>query len=174
MEYAMKAHSGQYRKGTRIPYIYHPLNVGRILFENEYSNEIVIAGFLHDTVEDTPVSFNDINSVFGEYVAFLVENATEEDKNDTWENRKNQTIEKLKTAQEDVLALSCADKLDNIRSIHQDYNRIGEELWKRFNRSKEKQRWYYTSLASVFNEKKKEIPHFSLASEFIEEVERVF
>ncbi len=51
IEFAAQAHAGHFRKGTKIPYIIHPLAVAKILIENEYSEEIVIAGILHDTIE---------------------------------------------------------------------------------------------------------------------------
>ena len=126
IEFAARAHREHYRKGTRIPYIAHLISVAKILIEYDCAEEIIVAGLLHDTVEDTSVTLEDIRKSFGEKVASLVEAASEPDKSDTWENRKRHTIEYLKTAPMDVLLLSCADKLDNIRSIKEDYERFGE------------------------------------------------
>jgi (p)ppGpp synthase/HD superfamily hydrolase len=151
IEFAARAHRGQFRKGSRIPYIFHPLAVGRLLLDAGYENEITIAGFLHDTVEDSNVTLPEIASLFGERVATLVESSSEKNKADTWENRKLETIDKLGIAEPDIVALSCADKLDNIRSIRQDMDAIGDEVWNRFNRPMEKQKWYYTSLLSIFS-----------------------
>ena len=76
-------------------------------------------------------------------MAALVEAASELDKAVSWEERKHHTLSALKTAPMDVLLLSCADKLDNIRSIQKDSARLGELIWSQFNRGKEKQAWYY-------------------------------
>ena len=91
IEFAVKAHEGQYRKGTHIPYVFHPLNVARILLEYKYPQKIVIAGLLHDTIEDTPVTAADIKKAFSNNIAQLVIGASEKNKQDTWENRKTKT-----------------------------------------------------------------------------------
>jgi len=151
IEFAAKAHRNHYRKGTRIPYIVHPLNVAKILIEYGCTEEVVAAGILHDTTEDTPVTPGEIRKEFGDKVAELVEAASEPDKSDTWEHRKSHTVEYLKTAPMDVLILSCADKLDNVKSIIKDVEKHGESVWDRFNRPKDDQEWYYRSLVEVFN-----------------------
>jgi (p)ppGpp synthase/HD superfamily hydrolase len=168
LDFAIKAHSNQCRKGTQIPYIVHPVSVARILYEYGCSDELTIAGLLHDTVEDTPVSMDEIEKLFGSRVAFLVEAASEPDKSDTWENRKKHTIEYLREAPDDILILACADKLDNIRAIRRDFQVEGEALWERFNRPKESQGWYYNELAKVYGEKNKH-SQTPLFSDFITE-----
>ncbi|HOD34322.1 MAG TPA: HD domain-containing protein [Syntrophales bacterium] len=151
IEFAARAHRDHYRKGTRIPYLIHPLNVAKILIEYGCPEEVVVAGILHDTTEDTPVTSGEIREEFGDKVASLVAAASEPDKSDTWENRKNHTIDYLKTAPMDVLILSCADKLDNVKSIIEDVEKDGESVWGRFRRPKDDQEWYYRSLAEIFN-----------------------
>jgi (p)ppGpp synthase/HD superfamily hydrolase len=154
IDFATRAHSGQYRKGTKIPYITHPLNVAKTLIQLECSETIIAAGILHDTLEDTRVTFDELLEIFGKEIADLVNSASEPNKSDwIWENRKAHTLKYLKTASEQVLILSLADKLDNIRSIREDYERIGDKLWKRFNRPKEKQKWYYEALVGIYSEK---------------------
>ena len=150
IEFAVRAHMKQLRKGTDIPYVIHPIGVGRILIENNCPEECVIAGILHDTLEDTDVTSEDLAKIFGEEVADIVCGASEPDKDDTWENRKKHTIEYLKTAPDKIKMVSCADKLHNLRSIIEDYSQEGENLWKRFRRGKEGQLWYYESLSEAF------------------------
>lgn len=174
IEFATKAHAGQYRKGTKIPYIVHPLNVAKILIEHDCPEDVVVAGILHDTVEDTPITIEDIRQTFGERVAQLVQGASEPDKSDTWENRKKHTIEYLKTAPMDVLLVSLADKLDNVRAIREDYEKLGESLWSRFNRPRESQAWYYRSLAEVFSGRHFDGQFASFVGEFRSEVRNVF
>jgi (p)ppGpp synthase/HD superfamily hydrolase len=175
IEFAARAHSGQFRKGTRIPYIIHPFNVARILIEYGCKEEVVVAGFLHDTVEDTPVTLDEIEQSFGKEVAALVQGASEpRHATDTWEHRKEHTIEYLKTAPEDILLVASADKLDNILSIKVEYAKIGESAFSRFNRGKDQQRWYYQSLAEVFLSRTEGEPGNSLFREFSKEVKKVF
>ena len=154
IEFATKAHSGQYRKGTKIPYITHPLNVAKILTQLECSEPVIVAGILHDTLEDTRVTFDELLGIFGREIADLVNSASEPNKSDwIWENRKAHTLKHLKVASHDQLVLSLADKLDNVRSIREDHERIGDKLWRRFNRPKEKQKWYYEELVGIFSER---------------------
>jgi (p)ppGpp synthase/HD superfamily hydrolase len=154
IEFATKAHSGQYRKGTKIPYITHPLNVARTLIHMECSEPVIVAGILHDTLEDTRVTFDELQETFGEEIADLVNSASEPNKSDwIWENRKAHTLKHLKVASYEHLVLSLADKLDNIRSIREDHERVADKLWKRFNRPKEKQKWYYEELVGIFSER---------------------
>jgi (p)ppGpp synthase/HD superfamily hydrolase len=177
IEFAVRSHGGvrQCRKGTSIPYIVHPLGVARILIEVGAPESVVIAGLLHDTVEDTPVTVKQIERRFGPKVARLVSGASEPDKSDSWENRKRHTVEYLKSAPLDAVLVSAADKLDNIRSIREDIDRHGEAVWSRFNRPKQDQRWYFKSLNEVFGERLRGHPAgAALAKEFDAEVRRVF
>jgi len=174
IEFATCAHSGQFRKGTNIPYITHPLGAGRILIELNCPNKIVIASILHDTVEDAGVEYAEIDWRFGRYVAELVLWASEPDKKADWKTRKAHTIEALKKAPGDALLVSCADKLDNIRAMRRDYAKEGEAFWKRFNAVKEEQKWYYQSLAEVFSGRAKNSAYAGLFEEFAREVQALF
>jgi hypothetical protein len=73
---AAEAHKGQKRKGSGIPYIFHPLGVGAILAENGCSMEVITAGILHDTVEDTDLTLSDIENMFGKEVATAISKPT--------------------------------------------------------------------------------------------------
>ena len=174
IEFAAGAHRGQYRKGSKIPYIIHPLNVGKILIEHGCSDEVVIAGILHDTVEDTPVTLDNIRQEFGLKVADLVEAASEPDKSDTWENRKKHTIGMLKNLSQEAMILVLADKLDNIRAIREDLERDGDGVWERFNRPKGQQKWYYDSLMAVFTDSLTDEQSQNMLDFFTAEVVRVF
>ena len=174
IEFATKAHSGLYRKGTKIPYITHPLNVAQILIEYECPESVVTAGILHDTLEDTQATVDDIRDAFGYEVADLVNAVSEPNKSDTWENRKAHTIKHLKTASPEVLMISLADKMDNIKKIREDYEKIGNKVWERFNRPKEKQKWYYAALADVFSMRLNDPKTAFLVNHFRSEVNLVF
>lgn len=174
IEFAAIAHSGQYRKGTRVPYIIHPLNVARTLIEAECEEAVVAAGVLHDVIEDTAVTYGEIRDRFGARVADLVASVSEPDKLTSWELRKEHTLEILKSASEDTLLISVADKLDNIRSVREDLASHGEAAWERFKRGREKQRWYYESLAEIFDARFEAEPGLRLAGLLAGEVKAVF
>lgn len=174
IEFAAKAHAGQYRKSTRIPYIVHPIAVAEILIEAGCSEEVATAGVLHDTVEDTPVTLDDLKREFGERVAELVAGASEPDKRQSWEIRKQHTLDFLQTADYDILMLICADKLHNLRSVRHDLEKHGDTVWDRFSRPIEKQRWYFESLADAFEDRICSRQHSYIFDEFRKEVKRVF
>ena len=170
LEFAVRAHSGQLRKGANIPYIMHPLGAARNLMEADCPNKIVIASLLHDVIEETAVTYSEIEEQFGRYVAELVKHATEPDKSAPWKERKAHTIKTLQKAGLDAALVACADKLDNIRAIKNDYAKLGEKFWERFNASKEDQAWYYRSLAEAFSAQAKDSKYAPLFNEFIGEV----
>lgn len=144
--FAACAHEGQKRKGSDIPYIVHPFEVAQILTEAGVSEHVICAGLLHDTVEDTNVVLEDIQNEFGNEVAELVGLMTEE-KTLSWEQRKENAIQAVNTTMsQNAKMLVCADKLSNLRSIKNDLDQIGENVWAKFKRGKEKQKWYYGSM----------------------------
>ncbi|WDL97719.1 HD domain-containing protein [Alicyclobacillus sp. ALC3] len=148
--FAAKAHKTQMRKGTDIPYITHPFAVAMLLQQAGCEENVVIAGLLHDTVEDTDVTLAGIRERYGERVAELVDAASEPNKAAPWKERKEHTIKFLADAPLDIKCLSCADKLHNIRSILSDLDKQGAGVWKRFNRGRDEQVWYYTELLQSF------------------------
>jgi (p)ppGpp synthase/HD superfamily hydrolase len=174
IEFAARAHRGHCRKGTEIPYIVHPLAVAKILIAARCPDDVVVAGILHDTVEDTPVSLEDIRREFGEAVARIVEGASEPDKSKSWEARKAHTIESLKTEPEGVLLVSCADKIENLEAIREDRERVGEEVWTRFRRGRDQQAWYYRCVLAVLAERLTAEPGHSLVLRLEKAVAEVF
>jgi (p)ppGpp synthase/HD superfamily hydrolase len=175
IRFATHAHTGQCRKGSvRIPYIVHPLGVAKILIEHGLPDDVVVAGVLHDTVEDTHVTLRQIRQKYGSKIARLVDGASEPDKSDSWKNRKRHTIEHLKTAPLDLLYVTCADKLDNVRSMVQDRQKIGNKVFERFTEPASEQEWYYASLAKVFMSRTKGGKAGALFREYDREVKKLF
>ncbi|MBR0410899.1 MAG: bifunctional (p)ppGpp synthetase/guanosine-3',5'-bis(diphosphate) 3'-pyrophosphohydrolase [Eubacterium sp.] len=170
--FATKAHDGQFRKGTRLPYIFHPMEVGVIVSRMTDDPEIIAAAILHDTVEDCPgVTLDLIREEFGERVASMVY-AESEDKTKSWNERKAHTLHALKEETvEGIKLIALGDKLSNVRSLHHDYEYLGEELWERFNmKDKRMQGWYYTGLC----ESLKSLERFPEYEEFCIMVNHVF
>lgn len=171
IEFAAVKHEGQVRKGTNIPYIVHPFAVALLLQKENQRDEVIAAGVLHDTLEDTDTTKEELLKQFGEEVLWLVMGATEPDKSLSWEERKLHTIEQLHLRSNEEVALIVADKLHNLRSIQQDVTEKGEEVWSRFNRGKRDQSWYYMGIVQALVDRKKEIP---LVRQLEKEVCRLF
>jgi (p)ppGpp synthase/HD superfamily hydrolase len=159
-DFAIKAHEGQVRKLTGEPYVSHPIAVGKLLQQSGFDEDVVIAGYLHDTVEDTQVTFEDIEKRFGKRVVELVKGNTE-NKEHSWSERKQHTIDEVKDAPLEIKALIVADKLDNIQSLIDHYDELGEGIWEKFKGAPSQQKWYYNSVAdSAFHGlENKDIPN---------------
>ncbi|MBR2627062.1 MAG: bifunctional (p)ppGpp synthetase/guanosine-3',5'-bis(diphosphate) 3'-pyrophosphohydrolase, partial [Peptococcaceae bacterium] len=143
--FATERHAGQLRKGTALPYILHPLETLQILSEMQADMDLQIAGVLHDVLEDTNTTLEELITLFGEDVASLV-NHHSEDKSRSWAERKTTAVLAAKQADERIKMLILADKLSNLRAISRDYAALGDTLWERFNAPKEKQAWYYNGI----------------------------
>ncbi|MDD6031952.1 MAG: HD domain-containing protein [Oscillospiraceae bacterium] len=146
--FAAEAHQGQLRKGSDTPYIAHPFEAAMILDKAGCGTEVVAAALLHDTLEDTAVTAEELEQRFGPEILALVQWESE-DKSLSWEARKQHTIDDLADAPFEVLLVACADKVSNLRSMKRDHDRIGEQLWQRFRRGREQQAWYYGELVRV-------------------------
>lgn len=149
---ATEAHSGVFRKGGRSPYIVHPMEVAAIAARLTDDIEVISAAVLHDVLEDTSITTEQLESMFGKRVVKLVL-ADSDDKQygqsaESWEIRKTKTLERITQLSEDEQIVVLSDKLSNLRSIYNDYTLIGNEVWNRFNvKDKSKQEWYYCGIA---------------------------
>jgi len=144
LAFAAIAHQGQKRKGTRIPYIVHPVGVMLILLQaGEADAEILAAALLHDTVEDSGVKLAELHKQFGARVAEIVAGCSEPNRWAAWEVRKQHTVAYLRTAPRAVQLVMAADKLHNLRSLAADYAEVGEAVWRRFKRGRAETAWYY-------------------------------
>lgn len=174
IEFAVKAHRGQFRKGTRVPFIVHPIRVAATLIRHRCPQSVVVAGILHDVVEDTDRTLKDIERRFGKRIARIVEAVSQKEKSRPWRDRKEETLERIKDAPSEVLLVESADKLDNIRTIREDYEMRGDDIWQRFDVPKESQRWYYRSLVAAFRTRAEGGALSSLVEDFESEVRKVF
>lgn len=145
IRFASKTHQkyqDQKRKGKYVPYIVHPMTVGLILVSAGAKEDLVIAGILHDTIEDSisekKVTKKLIADRFGEKVADLVISVTEESKSLSWDERKAEALEHIKNFSRESLLLKSADVLANGTELIDDYSKRGEEVFKIFTVPKEK------------------------------------
>ncbi|MCD8221673.1 MAG: HD domain-containing protein [Clostridiales bacterium] len=157
--FAAKAHEGAVRKGSGIPYIYHPMEVALVVSMMTKDEAIIAAAYLHDVLEDTPVTAEEIRAAFGCRVLELVSQETE-DKSRSWRERKGHTIEHVKTASREVKILTLADKVCNLRATARDYLATGDQVWERFNeKRKSMQQWYYRGLLESLSDLREEAPY---------------
>jgi (p)ppGpp synthase/HD superfamily hydrolase len=136
--------------------------------------EVVIAGLLHDVVEDTAVTSAEIEQKFGHTVAELVRINSEPDKTAPWEVRKQHTLDTLTTAPLEAVMIAFADKLDNLRSIKDAVRIEGSALWARFNRPRSEQARYYRSLLVRFQDRLANTPAAPLLEDFASLVHEIF
>ena len=145
--FAINAHMGQIRKSEPDkPMIIHPISVGMLLEEYGYDESVVAAGYLHDVVEDTKYTIEDIKREFGNEVANLVMGASEPDKSLSWEERKAHTIEETKKLPLKNKSVICADKINNLEDLMLKFQKSGKRDFSAFKRGEEQQKWYYTNV----------------------------
>ena len=156
--FAVHAHAGTERRGKGYPYIVHPMEAVEIVATMTADQELLAAAALHDTVEDTDVTVEQLRAEFGERIASLVadesdvmpEGMTEEA---SWHQRKQAAIDRLSKASHDAKMVALGDKLSNMRAIARDYAEIGDALWNRFHTKDPKDHeWHYRGLADALRE----------------------
>lgn len=160
--YAVLAHSGQVRKGKPTePAIVHPLAVAEILRQYGADDNVIAAAYLHDVPEDTNKTLEDIKNNFGEDIEHLVDVASELDKTKTWEQRKSEKIEKMRTKQLREKLIIIADKISNIEDLGRIFKEKGCVDFSAFKRGKDKQEWYYRNIyESLAHNEDKQNPLF--------------
>jgi myo-inositol-1(or 4)-monophosphatase len=157
--FAAAAHSGTTRKGSRIPYLSHPIEAAAIMAEMTDDQELIAAAVLHDVIEDTDVTIQELTCYFGERIAYYVGCETEDKRRElppetTWMFRKQESINfLLNRADRNAKMLALADKLSNLRSIARDVRSCGDKLWERFNqKDKAMHGWMYREAADALSE----------------------
>ncbi len=140
--FALYAHGEQKRKDG-LPYIMHPVEVAMELARNGADENLICAGFLHDTIEDAFITREQLTAAFNDEIADLVVEDSE-DKTATWEERKTAALEALRQpGDRNHKMLMCADKLSNLRSLEEGLETDGAAVWNRFKRGREKQAWLF-------------------------------
>lgn len=161
-EFAILAHKGQVRKSDKEkPMIIHPINVGLILEEYEFDDNVVASGYLHDVIEDTKYSEEDILKIFNEDITSLVVSASEMDKTLSWEERKQRTIDSIKNLDLRHKAIICADKINNLEDLIILKEINGKLDFSNFNRNFDSQKWYYENIyKSLINNVNETVPMY--------------
>ena len=158
--FAVKAHAGTERRGKGFPYIVHPMEAVEIVATITPDQELLAAAALHDTVEDTDVTIEQIRAEFGDRIASLVGAETDlviegQSEQDSWHDRKRAAIDRLSKASRDAKIVAMGDKLSNMRAIARDYAVQGDALWSLFHATDPKDHeWHYRGLADALRELK--------------------
>ena len=156
--FAVRAHAGTERRGKGFPYIVHPMEAVEIVATMTSDQELLAAAVLHDTVEDTDTTVEQIRTEFGDRIASLV--ASESDivvdgcsEEDSWHARKQAAIDRLARASHDAKTVALGDKLSNMRAIARDYAQQGDALWNLFHvKDRKEHEWHYRGLAESLRE----------------------
>jgi (p)ppGpp synthase/HD superfamily hydrolase len=153
MRWAAQCHDGQTRHSISTPYFEHVAAVALILDRAGFDEDVVIAGLLHDVVEDTPATFDDVAARFGAAVAEIVRHCSEvkTDAQGTkrpWIDRKRDHIAALSDAPPGARGVILADKLHNLICIELDL-RERRPVWSEFHAEREQVLWYYHAMIEI-------------------------
>ena len=173
VKFAVEAHSGTERRCKGYPYIIHLMEAAAIVATMTNDQELLAAAVLHDTVEDTDVTIEQIRELFGDRVAELVQHETAPlDESLTWREKKTAQLKQLADAPHDSKIVALGDKFSNMSGIALDYRQIGDEVWKRFHapNGKPDVEWYYRSLADAMSE----LSYTLAYQEYVKLLEEVF
>ena len=177
ISFATRAHSGQVRKSSKVPYILHPMEVAAIIGGITEDENVMIAGLLHDTVEDCDVDPREIKAKFGARVSALVQSETEDKLSnrpaaETWKERKEESLLMLGyTKDRDVKILWLGDKLSNMRSFYRQFLVEGPAMWNHYHQKDPKiQEWYYRTIAEYLSE----LSDTSAYREYVELLDKIF
>ena len=156
--FAVRAHAGTERRGKGFPYIVHPLEAVSIVATMTADQELLAAAALHDTVEDTDVTVDEIRTEFGDRIAAIVADESDfvpEDlpEEESWHARKQAAIDRLSRASREAKMVALGDKLSNMRAIARDYAIQGDALWDLFHEKRRSEHaWHYHGLADALRE----------------------
>ena len=156
--FAVNAHHNTERRGKGFPYIVHPLEAVEIVATITPDQELLAAAALHDVIEDTDVTLDQLRAEFGDRIADLVHSESDqvdgelfngENEEETWHARKQAAIDRLAAAPYDAKIVAMGDKLSNMRAIARDYKIKGDALWSIFHvKDKASHEWHYRGLAA--------------------------
>lgn len=174
--FAVQAHHNTERRGKGFPYIVHPMEAVEIVSTITADQELLAAAALHDTIEDTDVTVEQLREAFGDRVAELVHAESDQftegvSEEDSWHDRKQAAIDRLAAASHDAKIVALGDKLSNMRAIWRDYQTRGDKLWNIFHvKDKASHAWHYRGLA----ESLKELQDTFAYQEFARLIDEVF
>ena len=162
LKVASKAHRNQMRKGTDIPYISHPVAAAMIVSEYTTDENTVVACILHDILEDVePAVYSeaDMRNDFGDDIVEIVKGVSEDktagEPEKPWIERKRGYLAHLDSIEnKKPLIVSTADKIHSLTDILEEYDRVGDSIWQKFNASKDDELWFYDEFLKIIEKKR--------------------
>lgn len=159
LEKARAAHAGQVRNGSGgMPYVEHPIAVAALLEEQGYGDEVLAAALLHDVVEDSGTTLDEIREEFGEGVAGMVGALTDDEALDSYRERKAEHRERVAAADGEALAIYAADKLTNVRTLRAAHEAEGDAVRDEFKVPIELKTEVWEADLDLLREKAPEVP----------------
>jgi (p)ppGpp synthase/HD superfamily hydrolase len=173
--FAIKAHKGQVRRSDpTVPAVIHPIMVAKILKKAGCDDNVIAAGYLHDTFEDGKITFKEIFNRFGPDIAYLVFTASERNPLLSWEERKELAIDRIRTKPLRNKYVVCADKISNITSLIYEFREKGFDDWSLYKVGRDKQLWFFSSVYQALIEGENQSdPLFETLKDLIEELKRI-
>ena len=156
--FAINAHANSERRGKNSPYALHVMEAAEIVASITNDQELLAAALLHDAVEDTDVTEEEIRKEFGDRIADLVAGESDlvvegKDVYESWKIRKQYAIDRLKQQSRDGKIVAMGDKLSNMRAIARDFNAQGDELWKIFHAPDPRlHQWHYEGMLDALSD----------------------
>ena len=174
-DFAIKAYSNKYRKAELDkPYFFHAIDVANKLEKYGFDDNVVAAGYLHDIIEDTEYSEKDVLDMFGEDITSLVMGATERDKSLSWEERKIDSIQRVRNLDIRHKAIIACDKISNIEDLRLKFGKNGKEDFSSFNRGKDKKVWYWKEIyKSLITGEDENLPMFLKLKKNIDDISNI-
>lgn len=164
INFASRLHAKQTRKGEKdLPYVSHCFATAWILHEYSKDEDVIVAGLLHDVLEDVPgYGYEKLKKDFGLRVAKIVKGVSEDkdpnfksDEKNSWLERKQKYLNNLKKDSKESLMVCVADKIHNLQSMREVYRNQGEKMWKNFNSPKDKKIWFFEEIYKIVKKKLK-------------------
>ena len=171
--FATTNHGNQTRKGVKTPYISHPLAVAVILSRVADNQDMIIAGILHDLIEDAKVSEAEIKKRFGKKVSDMVMDCSEKDKSKSWKERKQSALESIKNLPKNSALVKTADILHNIYELEKRVNEHGISFFDNFNSNSQDKLAYERKRLEKFKRYHKNNPLLEMIEESLSHPERM-
>ncbi len=151
--FATKAHTNQRRLRDDIEFIIHPYTVAMMVKDLGLDEKYVIGALLHDVIEDTSYTYDDIEKEFSKEIADIVLKVTEDKSIKDWKTKKEEFINRFKTEEdENIILIEICDKLHNLLFDYEKFKKYGKDIFNK-GHSYEKNIWFYNTMYDVLSKK---------------------
>lgn len=178
IQFAARKHHGHLRivstEEAPMPYITHLFSVAILVAEDGASDDLVTAALLHDTIEDTGTTREEIAQSFNQHVADLVVSVSEVRERDgaklSWKECKTEYLDRLASATDETLVIAIADKIENVESRAEEFIKYGESFLKNWRQPNASYLWFYGEALRIAKDR---LPHHRLTKRYTEAFARL-